>query len=80
MSKKIHIEARLSLWVERGLVEPTDTSIAAEIQFGLVESALRDCFLRRRGEDEERYVREVTRCPGAYVGARLPTESVATPE
>jgi AcrR family transcriptional regulator len=64
------IEARLSLWVERGLVQPMDTAVAAEILFGLVESALRDCFLRRGGEGEERYVREVTRCLGAYVGAR----------
>ena len=67
------IEARLSLWVERGQVGSTDTRIAAEIQFGLVESALRDCFLRRGGEDEDRYVREVTRCLGAYVGATRPT-------
>ncbi len=64
------IEARLSLWVERGLVQPMDTRIAAEIQFGLVESALRDCFLRRGGEAEERYVQEVTRCLSAYVGAK----------
>ena len=74
------IEARLLLWVERSLVQPLDTTIAAEIQFGLVESALRDCFLRRGGEDEERYVREVTRCLGAYVGAGLPTEKSTAPE
>jgi hypothetical protein len=74
------IEARLSLWVERGLAEPMDTGIAAEILFGLVESALRDCFLRRGGEGEERYVREVTRCLGAYVGAGLPTERATAEE
>jgi len=71
------IEARLSLWVERGIVHPMDTAIAAEVQFGLVEAALRDCFLRRGGEAEERYVREVTRCLGAYMGTRLPREEPA---
>jgi AcrR family transcriptional regulator len=62
------IEARLSLWVERSLVRPIDTHIAAEIQFGLVESALRDCFLRHDGDGEARYVQEVTRCLVAYLG------------
>ncbi len=74
------IEARLSLWVESGLAQLMDTRIAAEILFGLVESALRDCFLRRGGGGEERYVREVTRCLGAYVGAGLPMEQAAAPE
>jgi len=63
------IEARLSLWVERSLVRPLEPRIAAEIQFGLVESALRDCFLRQGGEGEARYVEEVTRCLAAYMGA-----------
>jgi hypothetical protein len=71
------IEAALTAWIERGLVQPMDTRIAAEIQFGLVESALRDCFLRSDGAGEERYVREVTRCLGAYVGAG-PTVEPAT--
>jgi AcrR family transcriptional regulator len=62
------IEARLTLWVERGLSPPLDTPIAAEIQFGLVESALRDCFIRRRGGEEARIVREVTRCLAACIG------------
>jgi AcrR family transcriptional regulator len=74
------IEARLSLWAQRGLVQPMDTRIAAEIQFGLVESALRDCFLRRGGKDEERYVQEVTRCLDAYVGSGLATAAGAAPE
>lgn len=46
-----------------------DPRVAAELQFGLVESALRDCFLRRGGRDEERYIREVVRCLGAYLAA-----------
>jgi AcrR family transcriptional regulator len=62
------IETQLSLWIERGQIAAIDTAIAAEIQFGLVESALRDCFVRQRGKDEERYVREVTRCLAAYIG------------
>ncbi len=74
------IEAQLSQWVERRLVPPMDAAIAAEIQFGLVESALRDCFLRRGGEDEQRYVREVTHCLGAYVGAGLRAGPVTGPE
>jgi AcrR family transcriptional regulator len=44
-----------------------DARIAAEIQFGLVESALRDCFLRDAGRREAAYVREVTRCLEAYL-------------
>ncbi|MCP4037516.1 MAG: TetR/AcrR family transcriptional regulator [bacterium] len=71
------IVARLELWVEHGLVEPMDNPIAAEVLFGLVESALRDCFLRRRGAGRERYVREVTRCLEACVA--LQRDRVGTP-
>ena len=74
------IEARLSLWVERGLAQPMDTGIAAEVLFGLVESALRDCFLRRGGEGEQQYVREVTRCLAAYVGAEPVTGQAGAPD
>lgn len=72
------IEARLRLWVERGLVPPLDTPIAAEIQFGLVESALRDCFIRRGGSEEARTVREVTRCLAACIGLRPAAHSQAS--
>ena len=62
------IESQLSRWVASGQVAPMDTAIAAEIQFGLVESALRDCFVCRGGQHEERTVREVTRCLTACLG------------
>lgn len=61
------IEARLELWIEHEMIVPVDTRIAAEIQFGLVEAALRDCFMRKDGKDEQRYTREVTRCLNAYL-------------
>ncbi len=68
------IEERLKLWVDRGFTPPMDARIGAEILFGLVESALRDCFLRRGGKAEDRYVAEVTRCLSAYVGVEPPSE------
>lgn len=61
------IRERIEVWVRRGLVASMDARIASEIQFGLVESALRDCFLRHGGENEEGYIREVSRCLGAYL-------------
>jgi AcrR family transcriptional regulator len=74
------IETRLSLWVELELVRPMDTTIAAEILFGLVESALRDCFLRRGGRHKERYIREVTRCLAANLGVGLSTGAAGPSE
>jgi hypothetical protein len=59
------IEALLRRWIGRGLAPPMDPRIAAEIHYGLVESSLRDCFLRGRGAKEEAYIREVTRCLAA---------------
>lgn len=61
------IQSRLGLWIEHKMIAPVDTRIAAEIQFGLVEASLRDCFMRKDGNDEARYVREVTRCLYAYL-------------
>ncbi len=62
------VEAALRRWIAEGLTPPMDPGVAAEIQFGLVESSLRDCFLRGKGKNEEAYVREVTRCLAAYLG------------
>lgn len=56
------IEQVLAHWVDLGLVPPIDVRITAELHFGLVETALRDCFLRRNGEGRDAYVAEVTRC------------------
>ncbi|MDP3938876.1 MAG: TetR/AcrR family transcriptional regulator [Deltaproteobacteria bacterium] len=61
------IEAMLERWMERGLIRPVDPRVSAAIQFGLVENALRDCFLREKGEREEEYVREVTACLTGYL-------------
>jgi hypothetical protein len=62
------IEAALRGWLARGLITPVEPRVSAEIQYGLVESSLRDCFLRDRGRNEEAYIREVTRCLAAYLG------------
>jgi len=62
------IEAALRRWIAGGLVPPMDPIIAAQIQYGLVESSLRDCFLRGKGRQEEAYVQEVTRCLAAALG------------
>ena len=62
------IEAALRRWIAERLTPPMNPKIAAEIQYGLVESSLRDCFLRGMGENEEAYVREVTRCLAACLG------------
>lgn len=66
------IRERIRMWIERGQVPAMDARVASEIQFGLVESALRDCFLRRGGEDEALYIQEVSRCLAAYLGASSP--------
>jgi AcrR family transcriptional regulator len=62
------IEALLRRWIGRGVVPPMDPRIAAEIHYGLVESSLRDCFLRGGGAKEEAYIHEVTRCLAACLG------------
>lgn len=62
------IEALLRRWIGEGLVPPLDPRVAAEIQYGLVESSLRDCFLRGGRAKEEIYIREVTRCLAACLG------------
>jgi AcrR family transcriptional regulator len=62
------IETTLRRGIERGIVPTMHARIAAELQFGLVESALRDCFLRGGGAHEATYIHEVTRCLSAYLG------------
>jgi TetR/AcrR family fatty acid metabolism transcriptional regulator len=62
------IEALLRRWIGEGLVPPLDPRIAAEIHYGLVESSLRDCFLRGGDAKQEIYIREVTRCLAAGLG------------
>lgn len=56
------IEEVLAGWLRRGAIARLDVGITAELQFGLVETGLRDCFLRHGGERRAAYVEEVTRC------------------
>ena len=53
----------------RGEISRRDPHVAAELLFGVVENALRDCFLRRGGRDRSRYERECGRCVAAYLAA-----------
>jgi AcrR family transcriptional regulator len=52
-----------------GRVSLRDTRVAAELQFGLVETALRDCFLRSGGKRHGAYVQEVARALNAYLAS-----------
>ena len=63
------IEEGLRGAIREGRVSLRDTRVAAELQFGLVESALRDCFLRGGGKRQGAYVQEVARALNAYLGA-----------
>jgi len=54
-------------WQERGLVRPIEPRITAELCFGLVETALRECFVRASGANEELYVGEVVRAIAAML-------------
>jgi AcrR family transcriptional regulator len=53
----------------RGEISRRDPRIAAELLFGVVENALRDCFLRGGGRNRARYERECSRCVEAYLRA-----------
>ena len=63
------LEGRLQRRVERGLIDRPNLRVTAEVQFGLVESALRGCFLRHGGADEVAYLREVIDCLTAYLSS-----------
>jgi AcrR family transcriptional regulator len=69
----------LERWRARGLIRPLPPRVVAELLFGLVESALKECFVRgrraRRAEraDEEVYLREVVH---AIRGMLLPVAPV----
>jgi AcrR family transcriptional regulator len=55
--------------IARDEISRRDPRIAAELLFGVVESALRDCFLRGSGRNRARYERECSRCLAAYLQA-----------
>ena len=42
----------------RGLGRAIDPGITAGLVFGVVETALRDCYVRNQGRDQEEYVSE----------------------
>jgi AcrR family transcriptional regulator len=48
-------------WRRRGLIRAPDERVAAELCFGLVEAALKECFVRGRRNKQELYVSEVAR-------------------
>lgn len=66
------IEANLERWTHEGLMTPAHNRILAEIHFSLVEAALRDCFLRHNGAEEEAYIRECVRVLGASLAPPIP--------
>jgi AcrR family transcriptional regulator len=61
------IEDGLRRAIRAGRVSIRDARVGAELQFGLVESALRDCFLRAKGRRRGAYVQEVARALNAYL-------------
>lgn len=61
------IGGRLEEWTAAGRIAVRDTTVAAELLFGLVESGLRDCYLRRGGSGREPYVEELGRLILGYL-------------
>jgi hypothetical protein len=55
------LAALLESWSTRGLIRPVPSRIVATLLFGLVESALKECFVRGNGAEEDGYVAEVVR-------------------
>lgn len=66
------VEAALSGWMNAGLIPRVDAHIAAQLQFGLVEHALRACYLFDNAADEEAYIAEVVRSLRAMLRAAWP--------
>lgn len=56
-----------TVWAKRGLVRRGNQRILAELCFGLVESALRQCFSMNHGFDSEEYIVEVSRALSAIL-------------
>ena len=46
-------------WMERGIVRKTDPAILAELSFGVVETALRECYTGDKRARESAYIAEV---------------------
>ena len=68
----------LAEWSESGRLRPLEPGITAELLFALVESALIECFVHRRGADEAAYLREAVACVEGAL--RRPPAPKAAPE
>ena len=74
------LETRLAAWAVAGITEKLDSRVGAQLIFGLTESALRDCFLRDLGRDEQTYVRETTRMIRRYLEREAGRRGPAAPD
>ena len=61
-----------SQWAEAGWIETERPDIAAALMFGLVESALMDCFVRGHEERLDDYVDECVACIEGALGYEGP--------
>jgi AcrR family transcriptional regulator len=50
------VTAAMRAWQERGYLRPMDLPLVAGLAFGLVETALAECFLRRDGSEQGVFV------------------------
>ena len=64
----------LTRWRARGLVRPLEPRVVAELLFGLVESALKACFVRGERAHEETYLREVVHAIRGVLGPVAPAQ------
>ena len=68
----VRLSELFARWRERGAITATDPRVLAELCFGLVEAALRECYARGTAThaNEETYIAEVARCLRALLGLR----------
>ncbi len=64
-----------TVWQRRGLAEPASPRVCSELCFGVVESALRECFVRGKRADEDLYVEEAVRAIRAMLQPRESTDA-----
>lgn len=64
----------LESWSRHGLIKPVRPRITATLLFGLVEAALKECFVRGRRAQEEAYLQDVVQ---AIRGILLPAAAGA---
>ena len=57
-----YLAAAFKLWQSKGYIHTTNTDIAAALMFGLVESALTECFARGQAHLREQFLEETVRC------------------